>query len=105
MERLGDIHMFLAKAPPAQSPAEGFAWYKRCADAGRSACHFAVGRAYALAVGVAADLPQAWAHLTLARTASNPNAAAELGVLEARMTPAERNEGLKRLTALQAPGR
>jgi TPR repeat protein len=102
MERLGDIHMFLAKAPPAQNPVEGFAWYKRCAEAGSSACHYAVGRAYALAVGTAADLPRAWAHLTLARNAGRPKAAAELTALEARMTAADRDEGLKRLTELQA---
>jgi TPR repeat protein len=101
MERLGDVRMFLAKAPPVQNPAEGFAWYGRCADAGRAACHFAVGRAYALALGVAGDLPRAWAHLTIARDAGQPRAAEELAAVERRMTLADRQDGLARLGELK----
>jgi TPR repeat protein len=103
MEGLGDIHMFLAKAAPAQDPAKGFSWYLRCAEAGRSACHFAVGRAYALAVGAAGDLPRAWAHLSLARDAGQPKAAAELDAVEARMSAAQRAEGVQRLADLKTP--
>lgn len=103
METLGDVHMFLAKSAPAQDPAEGFAWYRRCAEAGRSVCHFAVGRAYALSLGVSGDLGQAWAHLTMARDAGVPRAAAELEGLERRMSPADRAAALGRLADLKQP--
>jgi len=99
-EGLGDIQMFLAKAAPAQDPAKGFGWYQRCAEAGRTACHFAVGRAYALAVGTAGDLPQAWAHLALARDSGHPKAAEALNGVEARMTPAQHAEGVRLLGQL-----
>ncbi len=105
MQGLGDIQMFLAKSSPLQDPAKGFSWYRRCADAGRSACHFAIGRAYALAVGTAGDLPRAWAHLTLARDAAQPKAATELDAVEARMSPAQRTEGVTRLAELKAVAR
>jgi TPR repeat protein len=101
MEKLGDVRMFQAKAPPAQDLGEGFAWYRRCADAGRAACHFAVGRAYGLALGVAGDLPLAWAHLSLARDAGQPRAAAELEAVEKRMTAGQREQGLARLGELK----
>ena len=105
MQGLGDIHMFLAKSPPLQDPAKGFSWYQRCAEAGRSACHYAVGRAYALAVGTAGDLPRAWAHLALARDAGQPKAGAELDAVESRMNPAQRAEGVTRLAELKAVAR
>jgi TPR repeat protein len=101
-ERLGDIHMYLAKAPPAQDPAKGLAWYQRCADAGRSACRYAAGRAYALAVGTAEDLPRAWAELSIAKDAGYPNAAETLAGVEARMSPDQHSQAIRRLADLKA---
>lgn len=101
MEQLGDIHMFLAKSAPAQDPAKGFGWYRRCADAGSAACHFAVGRAYSLALGTSGDLARAWAHLTVARDRGQPKAGAELDSLEPRLTQAQRADGLRILAELK----
>jgi TPR repeat protein len=103
MEQLGDIQMFLAKSGPAQDPAKGFAWFKRCADAGRASCHFALGRAYGLALGTSGDLAQAWAHMTLARDAGQSGAQSQLDALDTRLTPAQRSEAVSILSRLKNP--
>ena len=102
MEALGDIHLYVAKAAPLQDPARGVAWYRRCAEKGRAACRYGLGRSYRLGLGVAPDKAQAWALLTLARDGGSPKAATELKATEEAMTPTERAAAMRALQAASA---
>ena len=97
MATLGDIHLYLAKSPPVLNPAEGVAWYQRCATAGLPTCHYGLGRSYHLALGAARDLPRAWAHMSLARDHGVPRAAEEFGQIDHQLSPAQRADGVPRL--------
>lgn len=74
---------------------KSFIWLKKAAEQGHDIAQYHLGVMYADGTGVKPNLPRACAWLTLAAAQGNEKARENHPAIDAKLTPAQRDEGLQ----------